>query len=94
MQQKIYKKDKDLLSNQYDKFSYPNPIDDIEKEIKNNNLYINYDPRFFWNRLWPEKKYVEKDLNVLADTLIKRPAIPIITPQKIKIKISNCINGL
>ena len=48
---KKYKRDKDLLSEQYNKFSYPNPIDDIENEIKNNNLYINYDPKFFWNRL-------------------------------------------
>ena len=63
---KKYKRDKDLLSEQYNKFSYPNPIDDIENEIKNNNLYINYDPKFFWNRLWPEKKFIEKDLKVLV----------------------------
>ena len=66
MKQKKYKRDKDLLSEQYNKFSYPNPIDDIENEIKNNNLYINYDPKFFWNRLWPEKKFIEKDLKVLV----------------------------
>ena len=66
MQQKKYKRDKDLLSDQYNKFSYPNPIDDIENEIKNNNLYINYDPKFFWNRLWPEKKFITKGLNVLV----------------------------
>ena len=66
MKQKKYKGDKDLLSEQYNKFSYPNPIDDIENEIKNNNLYINYDPKFFWNRLWPEKEFIEKDLNVLV----------------------------
>jgi len=63
---KKYKRDKDLLSEQYNKFSYPNPIDDIENEIKNNNLYINYDPKFFWNRLWPEKKFIKKDLKVLV----------------------------
>ena len=63
---KKYKRDKDLLSEQYNKFSYPNPIDNIENEIKNNNLYINYDPKFFWNRLWPEKKFIEKDLKVLV----------------------------
>ena len=66
MKQKKYKGDKDLLSEQYNKFSYPNPIDDIENEVKNNNLYINYDPKFFWNRLWPEKKFIEKDLKVLV----------------------------
>ena len=63
---KKYKRDKDLLYEQYNKFSYPNPINDIENEIKNNNLYINYDPKFFWNRLWPEKKFIEKDLKVLV----------------------------
>ena len=66
MKQKIYKKDKDILSDQYNKFSYPDPIDDIEKEIKNNSLYINYDPKYFWNRLWPEKKFTDKGLNVLV----------------------------
>ena len=48
MKQKIYKKDKDILTDQYNKFSYPDPIDDIEKEIKNNSLYINYDPKYFF----------------------------------------------
>jgi len=61
-----YNKDKDLLSKQYNEFSYPKPIDDIENEIKNNNLYINYDPKYFWNRLWPEKKFIENGLNVLV----------------------------
>ena len=66
MQQKKYKKDKYLLSDQYERFSYPNPIDDIENEIKNNNLYINYDPKYFWNRLWPEKKFKKEGLNILV----------------------------
>ena len=66
MEQKKYKKDKYLLSDQYERFSYPNTIDDIENEIKNNNLYINYDPKFFWNRLWPEKKFKKEGLNVLV----------------------------
>ena len=61
-----YNRDKDLLSKQYNNFPYPNPIEDIESEIKNNNFYINYDPKFFWNRLWPEKKFIEKGLNVLV----------------------------
>jgi len=61
-----YNKDKDLLSKQYNEFSYPKPIDDIENEIKNNNLYINYDPKYFWNRLWPEKKFIENGLKVLV----------------------------
>ena len=33
MKQKKYKRDKDLLSEQYNKFSYPNPIDDIENAL-------------------------------------------------------------
>ena len=66
MQQKKFKKDKEILSDQYNKFSYPNPIDDIEKEIKNNKLYINYDPKYFLNRLWPEKKFKKEVLNILV----------------------------
>tara|TARA_B100000029_G_C17576090_1_gene958195 strand:- start:77 stop:1285 length:1209 start_codon:yes stop_codon:yes gene_type:complete len=61
----IFNLDKQLLTSQYDKFSYPEKITDIAKEIKNNNLYINYDPKYFWNRLWPEKKYENQKLNVL-----------------------------
>ena len=65
MENNIFNLDKQLLTSQYDKFSYPEKITDIAKEIKNNNLYINYDPKYFWNRLWPEKKYENQKLNVL-----------------------------
>ena len=65
MENNNFNLDKQLLTSQYDNFSYPEKITDISKEIEENNLYINYDPKYFWNRLWPEKQYKNQKLNVL-----------------------------
>ena len=62
MENNNFNLDKQLLTSQYDKFSYPEKITDISKEIEENNLYINYDPKYFWNRLWPEKEYKNQKL--------------------------------
>ena len=55
-----YKEDKINLTNQYNNYIYPKPYETLE------NNYINYDPKIFWNRLWPEKKFKEKDLKILV----------------------------
>ena len=55
----------DYLSNHYNEYIYPKPIDDIDEEfIKKKKYYLN-DPTFFWHKLWPEKKYNSEKLNVL-----------------------------
>ncbi len=57
-------KDK-LLIDQYNKFPYPRPIKNIDKEIINKGKIPIADPNFSWHLLWPEIKYSNKNLKIL-----------------------------
>ena len=59
------------LNFQYNKYIYPKPIENIEKEILNNYRTLSSDPNFSWHLLWPEKPYSVKKLNVL-DVFFKK----------------------
>ena len=59
-------KDLQNLNFQYNKYIYPKPIENIEKEILNNYRTLSSDPNFSWHLLWPEKPYSVKKLNVLV----------------------------
>ena len=60
--------DRELLKAQYEKFIYPKPVDDINKEVLNIGRVLYADPNFSWHFLWPEKPYCNKSkkLNVLV----------------------------
>ena len=66
MQQKKFKKDKEILSDQYNKFSYPNPIKNIDEEIIKLDKIPISDPNLGWHLLWPEKKYKKSGLDILV----------------------------
>ena len=53
------------LTDQYNNFIYPNPTENLSEEwIKKNRFQI-CDPNYCWHRLWPEKPYSSKRMNVL-----------------------------
>ena len=54
------------LKIQYNRYIYPKPCEDIEKEYIKDNRYQECDPNFHWHKLWPEKKYERKKLNILV----------------------------
>ena len=54
------------LEEQYNKYIYPKPCDDIEKEFSEKNRYLMPDPNYMWHKLWPEKPYSSKKLNILV----------------------------
>ena len=54
------------LEIQYNKYIYPKPCDDIEEEYIIKNRYQECDPNYHWHKLWPEKKYERKKLNILV----------------------------
>ncbi len=53
------------LTNQYNNYIYPKPTENLFEEwIKKNRFQI-CDPNYCWHRLWPEKPYSSKRMNVL-----------------------------
>ncbi len=54
------------LEIQYNKYIYPKPCDDVEEEYIIKNRYQECDPNYHWHKLWPEKKYERKKLNILV----------------------------
>jgi len=55
----------DYLINHYNRFIYPRPIEDIDKEWIDKNMYYLNDPTRYWHRLWPEKLYNKEKLKIL-----------------------------
>lgn len=56
--------DIEYLKKHYESFPYPIPIDDLEKELEN-GFYFS-DPSKFWHKIWPEKKFSDKKLNIFV----------------------------
>ena len=53
------------LSEQYNNYIYPKPTENLQEEwIKKNRFQI-CDPNYCWHRLWPEKPYNTRRLDVL-----------------------------
>lgn len=64
----------EYLKEHYENFPYPIPINDLEKELEN-SFYFS-DPSKFWHKIWPEKKFSEKKLNIfIAGCGTKQAAI-------------------
>ena len=53
------------LTKHYNEFIYPSPIEDIQKDWVNKNMYYVNDPTRYWHRLWPEKLYNKEKLKIL-----------------------------
>ena len=54
----------EILTDQYNKYIYPKPIENINKEILEKGKIFTCDPNFYWHKLWPEKKHINKDLKI------------------------------
>lgn len=64
----------EYLKNHYENFPYPIPIDDLDKELEN-GFYFS-DPSKFWHKIWPEKNFQKKKLNIfIAGCGTKQAAI-------------------
>lgn len=61
-------KDKNIkeLKEQYNKYLYPKPCEDIEKEYIEKKRFLLPDPNCSWHKLWPEKPYSPKKLSILV----------------------------
>ena len=59
------KKNISELAEQYNNYIYPKPTENLSEEwIKKNRFQI-CDPNYCWHRLWPEKPYNTKRLDIL-----------------------------
>ena len=54
------------LTDQYNKYIYPKPCEDIESEWIVKNRYQICDPNYHWHKLWPEMPYERKEMNILV----------------------------
>ena len=61
-------KDKNIkdLEEQYNKYIYPKPCEDIEKEWIEKNRFLLADPNYNWHKFWPEKPYSPEKLYILV----------------------------
>lgn len=55
----------EYLKKHYNNFIYPKPTEDINKDYLEKNRRPISDPEIFWHRLFPEKPYSNKKLNIL-----------------------------
>jgi SAM-dependent methyltransferase len=53
------------LKEHYNNFIYPKPIEDIEEEFIKQRRYYLDDPTYYWHKLWPEKAFNKKKIEVL-----------------------------
>ena len=53
------------LTNQYNIYPYPLPVEDIKKEYIDKQKRPMGDPDFSWHLLWPEYNFTKKKLNIL-----------------------------
>ena len=54
------------LGEQYNRYIYPKPSEDLKKDWINNRRFYHGDPNYHWHKLWPEKPYSNKKLYILV----------------------------
>ena len=54
------------LEEQYNKYIYPKPCENIEKDWIEKKLFLLPDPNYNWHKFWPEKPYSHKKLCILV----------------------------
>ena len=65
MNLKYFDKNIQALSDQYNKYIYPKPCENINKEWIKVNRFQLCDPNYLWHKIWPEKEYSRKALRIL-----------------------------
>jgi SAM-dependent methyltransferase len=55
----------DYLKNHYENYNYPEPVQDIEKELIENNIVYYDDPTYNWHKIFPEKAFSKNKISIL-----------------------------
>lgn len=53
------------LKEHYNNFIYPDPILDIDQEFIDPKRHYYDDPTYYWHKIWPEKSFSDKKLEIL-----------------------------
>ena len=56
----------DYLKNHYENYNYPEPVQDIEKELIENNIVYYDDPTYNWHKIFPEKAFSKNKISILV----------------------------
>ena len=55
----------DYLRSHYENYNYPEPVQDIDKELIENNIVYYDDPTYNWHKIFPEKPFSENKISIL-----------------------------
>lgn len=55
----------DYLKNHYENYNYPEPVQDIDKELIENNIVYYDDPTYNWHKIFPEKAFSKNKISIL-----------------------------
>lgn len=56
----------DYLKNHYENYNYPEPVQDIDKELIENNIVYYDDPTYNWHKIFPEKAFSKNKISILV----------------------------
>ena len=55
----------DYLKSHYENYNYPEPVQDIDKELIENNIVYYDDPTYNWHKIFPEKPFSRNKISIL-----------------------------
>ena len=55
----------DYLKNHYENYNYPEPVQNIDKELIENNIVYYDDPTYNWHKIFPEKAFSKNKISIL-----------------------------
>ena len=55
----------DYLKSHYENYTYPEPVQDIDKELIENNIVYYDDPTYNWHKIFPEKPFSRNKISIL-----------------------------
>jgi len=55
----------DYLKSHYENYNYPEPVQDINKELIENNIVYYDDPTYNWHKIFPEKPFSKDKISIL-----------------------------
>ena len=53
----------DYLKSHYENYTYPEPVQDIDKELIENNIVYYDDPTYNWHKIFPEKAFSKNKIS-------------------------------
>lgn len=56
----------DYLKNHYENYNYPEPVQNIDKELIENNIVYYDDPTYNWHKIFPEKAFSKNKISILV----------------------------